>query len=161
MTVRVFAFSLLVGCAATFGQQPLPTSGVEGADCNDKAHSYWDAPPSFWDKFYKECPPKQVRTLGGEPVYASRGDVRSTVLEHPIPALPRNSERTSAEVTLAVIVRKTGQVADAGVVRSSGDKPIDDLALQTVRTWRFRPARRSGKSVAVQENLNVVFDRDR
>jgi len=140
-TARVLAFFLWVGCAATFGQQPLPTSGVEGADCHDKAHSYWDAPPSFWDKFYKECPPRQVRTLDGEAVYASRGDVRSTVLEHPIPALPRNGEKIGAEVTLAVIVSRTGLVANASVVRSSADKAIDDLALQTVRTWRFRPAR--------------------
>jgi TonB family protein len=132
-----------------------------GADCNDKAHSYWDAPPSFWKKFYNECPPKQVATLYGEPVYATRGDLRPTVLEHPTPPLPPNSKKISAEVTLAVIVSKTGQVANASVLQSSGDKAIDDLAERTVKTWRFKPAKQYGKGVAVQQNLIVVLDRGR
>jgi len=115
-------------------QQPLSIPRVDEADCNDKAHGYWDAPPSFWEKYWKECPPKQVTTLNGEPVYASRGDLRPTALEHPTPPLPRNSEKATAQVTLAVTVSRTGQVADASVLRSSGDKVIDDLAVRTVRS---------------------------
>ena len=144
-----------------FGQQPLSRASVEGADCNDKAHSYWDAPSSFWQKSYKECPPKQVTTLKGEPVYASRGDLRPTVLEHPTPRLPQNGEKTTAEVALIVIVSQTGQVADASVLRSSGNKAIDDLTQRTVRAWRCKPAKRTGTSVAVQENLILVLDRGR
>jgi TonB family protein len=168
------AFVLFFGLIPVWSQSPptvkIPPSSPPalgavdqsmGADCNDKAHSYWDAPPSFWVKYYKECPPKQVTTLNGEPVYVSRADLRPTALEHPTPPLPQNSEKTSAEVTLSVIVGKTGQVAAASVLRSSGDKVIDDLAVRTVRTWQFKPATRSGKGVAVQENLIVVLDRNR
>ena len=167
------AFALFVGLIPAWCQSaptvkmPLSSPPVfgtldqsPGADCNDKAHSYWDAPPSFWVKYYKECPPKQVTILNGESVYASRADLRPMAVEHPTPPLPQNSEKTSAEVTLSVIVGKTGHVADASVLRSSGDKVIDDLAVRTVRMWRFKPAKRSGKSVAVQEDLIVVLDRN-
>ncbi len=166
------AFALFFGLTPAWSQSPpivkIPPSppplGVldqsMGADCNDKAHSYWDAPPSFWVKFYKECPPKQVTTLKGELVYASRADLRPTALEHPTPPLPQNSEKTTAEIALSVIVSKTGYVADASVLESSGDEIVDELAVRALRTWRFKPAKRNGKSVAVQENLIVVLDRN-
>jgi TonB family protein len=59
-----------------------------------------------------------------------------------------------ATVVLWVVVGPDGRVRDLRVVRSGGKK-LDDATLATVRQWRFDPARKDGKPVAVQINVEV------
>ena len=59
-------------------------------------------------------------------------------------------------VVLWLIVSPDGQPRDLRVMRSIG-MGLDQKAIEAVRTWRFDPARKDGKPVAVQINVEVSF----
>ena len=57
---------------------------------------------------------------------------------------------------LWLIVDSDGQPRDIKVARTLG-KGLDEKAIEAVRKWRFEPARKDGKPVAVQINVEVSF----
>ncbi|MCI0354874.1 MAG: energy transducer TonB, partial [Acidobacteria bacterium] len=59
-------------------------------------------------------------------------------------------------VFLWVVVCADGRVGRIRVERSL-DEDLDQNAVRTVRQWRFRPALKDGKPVAVQVNIEVNF----
>jgi len=59
-------------------------------------------------------------------------------------------------VVLSIVVGPDGKVHDARVARSLG-LGLDEKALDAVRKWKFEPARKDGKPVAVQVNVEVYF----
>ncbi len=59
-------------------------------------------------------------------------------------------------VTLWVVIGPDGRVHDAKVYRSLG-MGLDEKALESVKTWRFEPARKDGQAVPVQVNIEVNF----
>ena len=60
------------------------------------------------------------------------------------------------EVTLLAIIGADGLPKRLQVVRSLG-MGLDEKAIETVRTWRFDPAKKDGRPVAVQMNIIVNF----
>jgi len=60
------------------------------------------------------------------------------------------------EVTLLATITADGRTRDLLVVRSLG-MGLDEKALEAVRTWRFEPAKKDGRPVAVQMNIIVNF----
>jgi len=60
------------------------------------------------------------------------------------------------EVTLLVTIGADGRARNLTVVRSLG-MGLDQKAIDAVRTWRFDPARKDGRPVAVQMNIIVNF----
>ena len=60
------------------------------------------------------------------------------------------------EVTLLVTIGTDGRARNLTVVRSVG-MGLDQKALDAVRTWRFEPAKKDGRPVAVQMNIIVNF----
>jgi protein TonB len=60
------------------------------------------------------------------------------------------------EVTLLAVIGADGLPKRLTVVRSLG-MGLDEKALEAVRTWRFEPARKNGRPVAVQMNIVVNF----
>ena len=59
-------------------------------------------------------------------------------------------------VVLTIVVDATGNVTDVKVVQAL-DPGLDDSAARTVRTWKFQPATRGGKPVAVGIRVEVSF----
>ena len=59
-------------------------------------------------------------------------------------------------VMLAVIIGPDGRARDIRVSRSLG-MGLDEKAIETVRTWKFEPARKDGQPVAVVVNIEVNF----
>ena len=59
-------------------------------------------------------------------------------------------------VTLMVVIGADGSVTDAHL-KSKPLAGLEKEALQTVRTWRFRPAMRDGKPVSVRLMVEVSF----
>jgi TonB family protein len=57
---------------------------------------------------------------------------------------------------LWLIVDADGKTRDIKVARRLG-MGLDENAIEAVRTWRFKPARKDGKPVAVQINVEVDF----
>jgi protein TonB len=60
------------------------------------------------------------------------------------------------EVTLLATIGADGRTRNLTVVRSLG-MGLDEKAIEAVRTWRFDPARKDGRPVAVQMNIVVIF----
>lgn len=60
------------------------------------------------------------------------------------------------EVTLLATIGADGRTRDVVVVRSLG-MGLDEKAIEAVRTWRFEPAIKDGRPVAVQMNIIVNF----
>jgi TonB family protein len=55
------------------------------------------------------------------------------------------------------MVTETGEVQDPVVETSSGDSHLDEAALRCVATWRYRPAVKDGKPVAVPLTATIKF----
>jgi TonB family protein len=59
-------------------------------------------------------------------------------------------------VSLWIVVDSQGNVTDARVVKPLG-LGLDEKAVETVRTWRFKPAMRNGAPVPVRVGVEVFF----
>ena len=64
--------------------------------------------------------------------------------------------RHEGSVVLQVAIGNAGRPRHFRLLRSLG-LGLDERAVEAVRQWRFRPARKNGKSVAVLVNLEILF----
>jgi protein TonB len=74
------------------------------------------------------------------------------------PDYPEYARRNQVEgrVVLQVTVTEKGKVADAQVVESS-DRMFNEAALNAVRQWHFKPARKDGVKVRSRAVVPIVF----
>lgn len=87
------------------------------------------------------------------------GDVRAPVaVFHPDANYPEAVRRARMEGVVAVeaVIGEDGLVRDARVIRPVLPL-LDDEALKTVRTWRFKPATFNGRPVSVYLDVQVTF----
>lgn len=80
-------------------------------------------------------------------------------LHNPKPPYPLAARRQGVEgrVLLAAHVRADGSCAEVRLKHSSGHGQLDRSALDTVRRWRFLPARRGSASVDSWVEIPVSF----
>lgn len=80
-------------------------------------------------------------------------------LRNPVPRYPMIARRSGEQgtVTLRVLVTREGVPASVSVERTSGSGHLDSAALETVRTWRFVPARRGQQPIDAWVLVPVVF----
>jgi len=57
---------------------------------------------------------------------------------------------------LKIVVDTKGDVADANVVEGLG-LGLDEKAIEAVKQWRFKPAYKEGKPVAVLQMVEMSF----
>jgi protein TonB len=83
----------------------------------------------------------------------------ATYLRNPAPRYPWIARRNGEEgtVTLRVLVTREGLPARVSVERSSGSGHLDSAALETVKTWRFVPARQGRESIEAWVLVPIVF----
>ncbi len=102
--------------------------------------------------------PAGGRRAGGR-VYLVGGDVLAPkVLYDPDPDYSEEARRAKYQgpVDLRLIVESSGAPSNIRVVRGlTGD--LDRNAVEAVRRWKFRPALKDGKPVAVQINVTVNY----
>jgi len=92
-------------------------------------------------------------------VYTVGGDVAAPVpIYKPDPPYTKEARAAKLEGTDAfwMVVDGAGNVADVKLVRSVG-KGLDESAMQTLRTWKFKPALKKGKPVPVRVIVEVSF----
>jgi protein TonB len=65
-------------------------------------------------------------------------------------------EKINGVVVLAMIVTAEGRVRDVKIIKSL-DPGLDKQAIAAVRTWKFKPATKAGKPVAVHLKTEVDF----
>jgi len=81
--------------------------------------------------------------------------LEATPAPYPESARARGVE---GRVVLMVLVRRDGSVGDASVSQGL-DPSLDEIALHTVKEWKFVPALRNGKTVEVVLQVEVEFGR--
>jgi protein TonB len=64
--------------------------------------------------------------------------------------------RAVGSVIIGLIVSSKGLPRDLRVLKSL-DKDLDQSALDAVQQWRFEPAQRDGKAIAVRISLQIQF----
>jgi protein TonB len=80
-------------------------------------------------------------------------------LDNPAPDYPPLSRRMGEQgrVTLRVLVNPAGRADDVQVRVSSGFPRLDETARETVRRWKFVPARRGSEAVPAWVLIPISF----
>ena len=73
--------------------------------------------------------------------------------DYPADAL---KERKDGSVFVAIKVAPDGTVSDAKIKKGLSPK-LDAAALKAAKQWRFKPATKDGKPVAVETELEMTF----
>lgn len=75
------------------------------------------------------------------------------------PSYPVASIRNDEQgvVTVKALVGADGRVTEVIVIKSSGYPRLDAAALESIRTWKFRPGSQAGTAVASWVSLPVRF----
>lgn len=77
--------------------------------------------------------------------------VRQTQPEHPAKGF-----RISGTVLIGLVVSSAGEPREVHVVKSL-EKDIDQSAVEAVSKWRFEPALKDGRPVAVRLSVEIRF----
>jgi protein TonB len=77
---------------------------------------------------------------------------------NPLPPYPPEARaaRRTGVVVLRVVVFADGTVGEVRVVE--GQEPFVSTAVRAVRSWRYRPARWKGQSIAVYRVIRIPFE---
>jgi protein TonB len=83
-------------------------------------------------------------------------------LDNPAPAYPALSRRLGEQgrVLLRVLVNAKGRAEEVELRTPSGHARLDEAARDTVRRWRFVPARRGAEAVAAWVLIPISFRLD-
>jgi protein TonB len=83
----------------------------------------------------------------------------ASYLENPPPAYPPLSRRVGEQgkVMLRVLVNAKGTADTVELRSSSGSSRLDDAALESVKHWRFVPARQGDQPVAAWVLIPITF----
>ena len=76
---------------------------------------------------------------------------------HPIYPLIARKKGWEGKVVLQTDVDKQGNVKFVRILESSGFKVLDDISIETLKTWRFKPAKLGNKFVDDIVNIPVKF----
>lgn len=93
------------------------------------------------------------------PVMVSAPVFNADYLQNPPPRYPMLSRRLGEEgrVVLRVLVNPGGGADEVQIRASSGHERLDDAARETVRRWRFLPAKRGEQPVAAWVLIPISF----
>lgn len=96
--------------------------------------------------------------IGGGPYRVGGGVSAPRAIYSPDPVYSDEARKAKYQgtVVLWLIVGADGKAHEIRVARSLG-MGLDEKAIEAVRQWRFRPALKDGKPVAVQINVEVNF----
>lgn len=94
-------------------------------------------------------PAPQAATPPSPVVLDAEPDYRADYLNNPRPPYPMVARRMGyhGKVVLNVEVLAEGKAGEVRLHQSCGYDILDNAAMQTVKTWRFSPARRFGQPV--------------
>jgi len=96
--------------------------------------------------------------IGGGVFRVGGGVSPPRVIYQPEPEYSEEARKAKYQGTcvLWLVVGADGRPRDVKVTRSLG-LGLDEKAIETVRTWKFEPAMKDGKPVAVQISVEVDF----
>jgi TonB family protein len=79
--------------------------------------------------------------------------------QSPLPEIPESIRTLNFQFYCEMIVDESGNVENARLLESSGDKGWDSLAVVSLYGWKFSPAHINGKPIKtiVRRKVNVLF----
>ena len=107
----------------------------------------------------KHTQEQQARDFGTG-VYNVGGDVAPPLpIYKPEPPYTRQAKKAKIRgtVVLWIVIDAQGDVSDVREVSERLGKGLDENAVETVRTWKFKPARLNGVPVPVRVMVEVSF----
>ena len=99
------------------------------------------------------------RERSGPPVYQPGGSVTRPVVlyrEEPDYSDEARKARLQGVVTIYIEVNERGLPQNLRILRPLG-MGLDEKAIEAVRRWKFEPAMKDGRAVAVQVYVEVNF----
>lgn len=109
-------------------------------------------------------PPEAVpdpvpQTLVSQEQRGALSEVLPNYLRNPPPVYPRLARERGWEgrVRLETQVLSDGRCGPVSVLASSGYPMLDQAAASAIQRWRFRPAQRGDRAVAVWVEIPIVF----
>lgn len=83
----------------------------------------------------------------------------ASYLKNPAPEYPSRAKRRGMEgvVMLGVLVAENGLAKSVNIAKSSGFSMLDASALDTVKRWKFVPAKRGNESVEARVMVPIEF----
>jgi protein TonB len=118
----------------------------------------------FSDQAWAAAPPKRRPRAARpkDPQAPGTGETRESgsYLLNPHPPYPEEARRLRQEgqVLLKVKLDDQGLVESVSLLKSSGFPLLDDSALQTVKDWKFKPARLGGVAVSSTLDVPILFN---
>jgi periplasmic protein TonB len=96
--------------------------------------------------------------IGGGPYRVGGGVSAPRVLYSPDPQYSEEARKAKFQgtVILWAVIGPDGRPKELRIARALG-LGLDEQALEAVKTWRFDPAKKDGRPVAVQINIEVNF----
>ena len=90
---------------------------------------------------------------------ATLPSLHADYLNNPAPAYPTQSRQLGEQgkVLLRVLVKADGSVEQVNLRKSSGYDRLDSTALETVKQWRFVPAKRADQAIAAWVIVPISF----
>jgi protein TonB len=106
--------------------------------------------------------PQPQETHIAETPPASAPDYRVSYLDNPSPHYPVSAKRRGLQgtVVLRVEVLADGTCGRLEVKNGSGHEILDGAAVQSVKSWRFAPARHDGVALTAWVEIPVTFRLD-
>lgn len=123
--------------------------------------------PPFWRSYFADLegkpattpPPPQNTVYRVSPPDTKPGGVSPPhAIFNPDPEYSDEARKAKYQGTVLVwmIIEPSGETKDIRIVRPLG-LGLDEKALAAIGTWKFEPARKDGKPVAVMVNVEVTF----
>ena len=127
----------------------------------------WSATPfctdsNYWDELCDNAR-LGVASLQSQNSIETRAAITKPIpanyLNNPEPHYPLRARRKGYQgtVLLDVIVQTDGSPKLVKLLRSSGHEILDNTALETVKNWKFVPARRGAKYVEAGVEVPITF----
>jgi TonB family protein len=153
--LKLFGIALIMSALASAQDQPPSIAEVCAKIPSD---------PRALDSVLQPSPfiPGIATHLGGVtagPVYKVGGGVSAPrPLRTPDPQYSKEARKRSVQgkVVLWLVIGPDGLPQNIRVAKSLG-YGLDEAAIEAVRNWRFQPAKKNGKPVAVQVNVEINF----
>ena len=104
-------------------------------------------------------PPPEPAPAAAPPLAITAPVFAADYLDNPPPSYPMPSRRAGEEgrVVLRVLVSPGGRADDVEIRSSSGYSRLDEAARDTVRRWRFVPAKRGDQPVPAWVLIPISF----
>jgi protein TonB len=95
------------------------------------------------------------------PLRAADGTEPPVPVRTVAPKFPENMRRdgTSGLVTVSCLIDENGNVTDPKVVKSSNEA-FSEPAVEALKKWKFKPAKKDGEAVAIRVSIPVKFNCD-